>query len=74
MHCRGGLGRTGTGLGALLIWFGDSADDAIAKIRRAQPLAIQSIPQVRFLYDFASRIRGWHPPVIPNKESLDVAR
>jgi atypical dual specificity phosphatase len=74
MHCRGGLGRTGTGLGALLIWFGDSADDAIAKVRRAQPLAIQTLVQVRFLYDFASRIRGWHPPVKPTKENVDVAR
>ncbi|HWS27514.1 MAG TPA: protein-tyrosine phosphatase family protein, partial [Xanthomonadales bacterium] len=74
MHCRGGLGRTGTGLGALLIWFGDSADDAIAKVRRAQPLAIQSLSQTRFLHDFAERIRGWHPPVTPNKENIDVAR
>lgn len=61
MHCRGGLGRTGTALAALLVWFGDSAEQAIAKVRRAQPLAIQSHPQLRFLDDFAGRIRGWHP-------------
>lgn len=74
MHCRGGLGRTGTGLGALLTWFGDSADDAIAKVRRAQPLAIQSLAQTRFLHDFAERIRGWHPPLTPTKENMNVTR
>lgn len=74
MHCRGGLGRTGTGLAALLIWFGDSADEAIAKIRRAQPLAIQSNAQLRFLHDFADRISGWHSPVTPNSEVTHVTR
>lgn len=74
MHCRGGLGRTGTGLAALLIWFGDSADEAIAKVRRAQPLAIQSAAQLRFLHDFADRIRGWHSPATPNLEVAHVSR
>jgi atypical dual specificity phosphatase len=60
VHCRGGLGRTGTVLAALLIWFGDSADQAIDRVRAAQPLAIQSMAQSRFLHDFADRIRGWH--------------
>lgn len=59
LHCRGGLGRTGTGLAAILIWFGDSADDAVAKVRAVQPLAIQSAAQTRFLTEFADRIRGW---------------
>lgn len=59
-HCRGGLGRTGTVLAAIYIWFGDSDEEAIAKIRAAQPLAIQSASQLRFLADFADRIRGWH--------------
>lgn len=74
MHCRGGLGRTGTGLAALLVWFGDSADEAIAKIRRAQPLAIQSNAQMRFLHDFADRISGWHSPATPNSEVTHVTR
>lgn len=60
LHCRAGLGRTGTALAAILIWFGDAAEAAIAKVRRAQPLAIQSLAQSRFLHDFADRIRGWH--------------
>lgn len=74
MHCRGGLGRTGTGLAALLVWFGDSATEAIAKIRRAQPLAIQSNAQMRFLHDFADRISGWHSPATPNSEVTHVTR
>lgn len=60
LHCRAGLGRTGTALAAILIWFGDAAEAAIGKVRRAQPLAIQSPAQSRFLHDFADRIRGWH--------------
>jgi len=60
VHCRGGLGRTGTSLAAILIWFGDDADAAIAKVRDAQPHAIQSPAQERFLHEFASRIRAWH--------------
>lgn len=60
LHCRGGLGRTGTGLAAILAWFGDSAEEAIAKVRAAQPRAIQSMAQLRFIHDFADRIRGWH--------------
>lgn len=60
MHCRGGLGRTGTGLAAVLIWFGDDVNAAIAKVRDAQPHAIQSPAQERFLHEFASRISAWH--------------
>lgn len=59
VHCRGGLGRTGTLLAVILIWFGDCADEAIAKVRAARPLAIQSKAQWLFLSEFAERIGGW---------------
>jgi atypical dual specificity phosphatase len=59
VHCRGGLGRTGTVLAAILIWFGDAAESAISKVRAARPMAIQSPAQSRFLFDFAERIRDW---------------
>ena len=58
-HCRGGLGRTGTVLASILVWFGDAAATAIERVRGAQPHAIQSPAQQRFLHDFADRIRGW---------------
>lgn len=72
LHCRGGLGRTGTALAAILAWFGDDAEVAIAKVRRANPLAIQSMAQSRFVHEFADRIRGWHVSESINKEMSDV--
>lgn len=72
LHCRGGLGRTGTALATILAWFGDDADAAIAKVRRANPLAIQSMAQLRFVHEFADRIRGWHVSASINKEMSDV--
>lgn len=60
VHCRGGLGRSGTALAAILIWFGDTADTAVERVRRAEPLAIQSRAQTNFLNDFADRVAGWH--------------
>lgn len=59
MHCRGGLGRTGTLLACIFVWFGDAPADAVDKIRSARPLAIQSDAQIRFIHDFADRISGW---------------
>ena len=72
LHCRGGLGRTGTALATVLAWFGDDAEAAIAKVRRANPLAIQSMAQLRFVHEFADRIRGWHVSASINKEMSDV--
>jgi atypical dual specificity phosphatase len=46
-------------LASILIWFGDAAATAIERVRKAQPHAIQSAAQQRFLHDFADRIRGW---------------
>lgn len=60
LHCRGGLGRTGTGLAAILIWMGDEPDSAIRKIRSVNQHAIQTPAQERFLGEFASRIQAWH--------------
>lgn len=67
MHCRGGLGRTGTALASILIWYGETAQNAITIIRDKEPKAIQSNAQLNFLQDFADRIRGWRPtPVASN--------
>ena len=61
-HCRGGLGRTGTAIAAVLIWHGDAADAAIARVRAAQPRAIQTEVQEKFLHEFADRVRDWQKP------------
>lgn len=60
VHCRGGLGRTGTVLASIFVWFGDTPECAIARVRAAQPHAIQSDAQLRFIADFAKHIFGWN--------------
>lgn len=72
VHCRAGLGRTGTALALILTWFGDAADVAVAKVRRTHPLAIQSEAQLRFIHEFADRIRGWHLPGNTYEERFNV--
>ena len=68
LHCRGGLGRTGTGLAAILIWLGDTAEDAIQRVRSAKSLAIQSEAQLRFVHSFARYVNDGHFNQHPNRE------
>lgn len=56
VHCRAGLGRTGTILAAYLIWCGQSAVGALEEVRRIQPRWVQSDTQVRFLEEFAKEL------------------
>lgn len=49
LHCRGGLGRTGTVAARLLIELGMPADEAIAKVRRARRGAIETPDQERYV-------------------------
>lgn len=53
VHCLAGLGRTGTVLAAYLVWRGQSALDAIERVRAIKPRSIQSIEQAEFLTRFA---------------------
>lgn len=53
VHCRAGLGRTGTLLASYLIWEGQSALSALETVRRIEPRWVQSDAQLRFLEEFA---------------------
>lgn len=52
VHCKGGLGRTGTLLTAYFIWRGASKPEALATVRRADPRFVQSTEQLDFLRRF----------------------
>lgn len=58
MHCKAGLGRTGTMLAAMLIWDGSSALEALENTRRIEPRWVQSEDQVAFLEEFANSINS----------------
>lgn len=58
VHCRAGLGRTGTMLAALLVWRGASAEAALARVRTVEPRFVQSEAQLRFLAAFEDFLRG----------------
>ena len=49
VHCLGGLGRTGTVAGRLLVEFGDQPETAIKKVREARPGAIETSAQERYI-------------------------
>jgi atypical dual specificity phosphatase len=58
LHCRAGLGRTGTLLACQLVFDGEPALGAIERIRRLNPKCIQSQAQVEFLSSFESFLRA----------------
>jgi atypical dual specificity phosphatase len=61
VHCRAGLGRTGTVLAAYLIWKGATALGALETARRVEPRWVQSDEQVAFLEEFAVNIANRRP-------------
>lgn len=52
VHCRAGMGRTGTVLCSYLIWEGDDAIGALDRARSIEPRWVQSQAQVTFLEAF----------------------
>jgi atypical dual specificity phosphatase len=61
VHCRAGLGRTGTVLAAYLVWEGNSAMDALELVRKVEPRWVQSEEQVNFLEEFAVTVANGVP-------------
>ena len=51
LHCRAGLGRTGTIAARLLVELGSSPESAIAMVRNARPGAIETRAQERHVRD-----------------------
>jgi atypical dual specificity phosphatase len=58
LHCKAGLGRTGTLLACCLVAQGKSAGQAIAAVRSVSPFYIQSEIQERFIEELAERLAG----------------
>ena len=73
VHCRAGLGRTGTILAAYLIWEGNTAMDALETVRRVEPRWVQSEEQVNFLEEFATSVADGGPRNKSGTPQTDVA-
>lgn len=57
IHCAGGLGRSGLVASIILIEFGLSSTEAIAKVRKARRGAIENSLQEHYIYQYSNKIR-----------------
>jgi atypical dual specificity phosphatase len=55
VHCAAGLGRTGTLLAAFLVSQGESADNAISRVRAVRPGSVETLEQEQAVHEFQRR-------------------
>lgn len=65
VHCEGGTGRTGTFAAAYWVAKGLTVSEAVARVRKARPGAVETPGQEAVLREFASRHRA---PSVPAAE------
>ena len=58
LHCRGGLGRTGTLAARLRVEFGDQPESAIAAVRQARPGTVENAEQRDYVLNLHEH-QGW---------------
>lgn len=58
LHCKGGLGRTGTIAACLLREAGIGAAEAITQVRLARPKTIETAQQARYVHAYTRRFGG----------------
>jgi atypical dual specificity phosphatase len=68
VHCRAGMGRTGTVLAAHLVWEGYDALKALETVRSIEPRWVQSQVQVAFLKEFEDALAKDHARPVAGME------
>ena len=53
VHCRAGMGRTGTMLACYFVWSGKEPEAAIAEVRRKRPCSIETAEQEAVVHEYA---------------------